>query len=306
VADLDGDGLPDVASADAGAGTVSVLRNTGAPVPSGALSAPFDSAVVGTTGPARTVTIANAAGSARLKVTGVQTAGAASDDFLITGDACTGAAVASGGADACTVRVRFAPSEAGPRAATLRIRSAGGGSYDVPLSATATAATPPATAPAVTPSTGGDAGTSTTSTTTTTSSTTTTTTTTTSPTPSATPATPEPAPPAARAGTPQPTASTTSRLILTLSHSTLTARPGAKVAFGLALGRDAKVVLRVKHAGRTVDVVRASAREGRSTVTWDGRLGKKAAPKGTYHIDVYAVAADGRAARKSISLTLKP
>jgi len=187
------------------------------------------------------------------------------------------------------VRVRFSPSEVGTRTAALRLRYAGGGAYDVPLSAVATAA-----------GTGddGEAGTGT--------GTGATTTTTTSATTATPVATPEIAAPKAVTQSPQATVSTTSKLILTLSHSKLTARPGAKVAIGLALGRAAKLVLRVKHGGRTVDVLRVSAHEGRSTITWDGRLGRKAAPKGTYRLDVYAVAADGRAARKSVTLTLKP
>ncbi|WP_445149830.1 FG-GAP-like repeat-containing protein [Baekduia sp. Peel2402] len=289
VADLDGDGLLDVATADASGDTVSLLRNTGTPAPAGTLSAAFAPAAVGSTGPARTVTVTNPTGSTRLKVTGVQTAGAASDDFLITGDTCTGATVASGGDESCTVRVRFSPSAVGTRTATLRLRYAGSGTYDVPLSAVATAAAT---------SDDDDTGTATT--------TTTTTTTTTSTTATTPVATPEIAAPKAVTQTPQATVSTTSKLILTLSLSKVTARPGAKVKVGLALGRAAKLVLRVKHAGRTVDVLRVSAREGRSTVTWDGKLGKKAAPKGTYRLDVYAVAADGRAARKSVTLTLKP
>ncbi|HWI71739.1 MAG TPA: hypothetical protein VNT55_07270, partial [Baekduia sp.] len=109
-------------------------------------------------------------------------------------------------------------------------------------------------------------------------------------------------PPAA--ATPATTKKTT-KLILTLSHSKLKARPGAKVTVGFALGRAAKLVLRVKHGGRTVDIARASAHEGRGTIVWDGKLGQKAAPKGTYRLDVYAVAADGRAARASVALTIK-
>ena len=52
VADLTGDGLPDVATADAGADTVSLLRNTGAPAPSGTQGAAFAPAAVGAAGPA--------------------------------------------------------------------------------------------------------------------------------------------------------------------------------------------------------------------------------------------------------------
>jgi FG-GAP-like repeat len=284
VADLDRDGLPDVATADAADATVSVLRNVGAPAPAGAVSGPFAAEVVGATGPARTITVTNPTGSAPLRVVGVQTAGDAADDFLVIGDTCTGAAIASGGDASCTVRVRFSPSAPGARTATLRLRLPGATTYDVPLSATATAP----------PSSADDATTTTTDATTTT--------TTNAPAAAQTPAPTAPKPAAPKPAAPRKTA----RLILTLSHSKLTAKPGAKVRVGFALGRAAKLILRVKRGGRTVDLLRASAREGRGTITWDGKLGKTAAPKGTYRLDVYAVAADGRAARKSVTLTVRP
>jgi hypothetical protein len=286
VADLDGDGLPDVATADAADDTVSVLRNAGAPAPAAALSSAFAAQAVGSTGAARTVTVTNT-GSAPLRVTGVATAGAASDDFLLTGDTCTNASVASDGEASCTVRVRFSPSAAGARTAALRLALRGGGSFDVPLSGTGDAGddAPPATpTPATTP---------------------------TAATPAAPAAPPAPAPKAPAAGgfaaapiVANPSISTRTRLILTLSLSKITAKRGAEVPVGFALGRAAKVVLRVKHAGRTVEVIRASAREGRNAVRWDGRLGRKAAPHGRYRIDVYAIAPDGRAARKSVALTV--
>ncbi|HET6508201.1 MAG TPA: FG-GAP-like repeat-containing protein [Baekduia sp.] len=305
VADLDGDGQDDLATADATGDTVSVLRNVGAPAPAGALSAPFAAQAVGTTGPARTIAITNPTGSARLRVTGVRTAGDAPDDFLVTGDTCTGASVASGGDASCTVRLRFSPSAAGSREATLRLRLAGGDHFDVPLSATATA-TAGDDATDTTTTTDPDAATDpdpTTDPATPTATTTTAAATTTVTQPAVT--TPVPAAPKPAVAATPATPRKTTRLILTLSHSKLTAKRGAKVAVGLALGRAAKVILRVKHGGRTVDLLRASATEGRNTIAWDGKLGRKAAPAGTYRLDVYAVAADGRAARRSVTLTIK-
>ena len=61
VADLDGDGRPDVATADAAGDALTVLRNAGAAAPQAALSAAFDGETVGRTGTARTITIADAA-----------------------------------------------------------------------------------------------------------------------------------------------------------------------------------------------------------------------------------------------------
>jgi hypothetical protein len=283
LADLTGDGVPDLATADTAGNDLSLLRNAGAPAPAGAVTGAFGDQDVGATGVAHAVTITNA-GAARLPITGVATAGDAADDFLITGDGCTGASVKSDGADACTVRVRFAPSAEGARAAVLRVRyGASGATYDVPLTGTGTAEDDDAP------------GTATTATTT-------------AATPDATSdatSDPVPEPVIAPILTTQPKAKKTTKLILTLSHATLKAKPGAAVKVAFALGRAAKLVLRVKHAGRTIEIVRTSGREGRGTVAWDGKLGKKAAPKGTYRLDVYAVAADGRAARRSLALTIK-
>ncbi|HEY6761751.1 MAG TPA: hypothetical protein VI318_19785, partial [Baekduia sp.] len=232
------------------------------------------------------------AGAAPLTITGVDTAGDAPDDFLVTSDGCTGTTLASGGGATCTVRLRFAPSAAGARAATLRIHDAGGGTYALPIAGTGTADTSTTTTQA---STTLDAD-STSSTSTSTSTT-----------PAAAVPNPAPAAPAATNNPnlqPQPKKKT-ARLILTLSLRKITSTSGRPVTVGFALGRAASVVLRVKHGGRTVEIRRAAEREGRGSLKWDGRLGRHAAPKGTYRIDVYAVAADGRAARASVALTVK-
>jgi hypothetical protein len=193
------------------------------------------------------------------------------------------------------VRVRFAPSAAGARLAVLHVRyGAGTAAYDVPLAATGTAESTPDTTSTQTSTTLEDGSTSTTASTAPATSTTTVTT------PVATP------PAATKKPNLQPLAKKKpARLILTLSHRKLTAKTGAPVAVGFALGRAASIVLRVKRAGHTVEIVRGSGHEGRGSLKWDGRLGSKAAPKGTYRIDVYAVAADGRAARASVALTVK-
>jgi hypothetical protein len=279
VADLTGDGVADLATADAFGDTISVRRGTGVPAAHGAVAGAFGAQPVTSTGEAHTITVTNT-GQARLAVAAVATTGAAADDFLVTGDDCTGATVAAGGTDACIVRVRFAPSAQGTRTAALRLRSAGGATLlDVALTGTGTTGAP---------------ATATTDPTTTTSS---------------TAATPAPATPAATtpARVPTPPAKAKpkpKRLVLTLSRTKLAAAPGARVRVGYALGRAAKLVLRVKHAGRTVDIVRVAGREGRGTLTWDGRLGRTAAPAGTYRLDVFAVAADGHAARASTTLVL--
>jgi hypothetical protein len=289
VADLTGDGLPDVATADSGANALSLLANAGAAAPSGALSSAFGTETVGRTGAARTVTLSDPAASAALRVTNVTTAGDAADDFLLTGDACTGTTVASGGTDQCTVRVRFAPSAVGDRNASLRIRyaTAGGGTATatVPLSGTGAAEASTTVDP------------DSTSTAATTTSTVTTTTTTT---PVATPA------PVTKTPTLQPSAARKpATLILTLSQRVLTSKSGKPVTVSFALGRAASLVLRVKQNAHTLTIIRARGRNGRNSLRWDGMLGRRAARRGTYRLDLYAVAADGRRARASIALTVK-
>ena len=72
--------------------------------------------VVGTTGDAQPVAIANT-GSNPLHVTDVAIGGANAGDFAVSGDTCSGTAVAPG--DHCSVDVRFTPGNLGARAATL-------------------------------------------------------------------------------------------------------------------------------------------------------------------------------------------
>src|SRR4051794_28739592 len=135
-ADMTGDGVDDLITADSGDGALSVRRGTSTAAPQAAGGpVAFGTGDVGTTGAPHTVTIMNT-GRARLSVSGAATAGAQADDFLITQDTCSGHVVLSGGTDACTVNLRFAPSAAGARAAVLRLRLAGGGTYDVPLAGT--------------------------------------------------------------------------------------------------------------------------------------------------------------------------
>lgn len=105
------------------------------------LSAPaadFGTQALDTIGPPQTVTVAAAPGGGA-QITGVQVAGADPQDFLIGADGCGGATVNSETHATCTVGVRFAPSQEGARSATLVISStAGVGTLEVPLSATAT------------------------------------------------------------------------------------------------------------------------------------------------------------------------
>jgi hypothetical protein len=85
----------------------------------------------------------------------------------------------------------------------------------------------------------------------------------------------------------------------------MTSRSGKPATVSIALGRAASLVLRVKQHARTLEIVRARGRNGRNRLTWDGMLGSRPARKGTYRLDLYAVAADGKTARASVALTVK-
>src|SRR4051794_5834786 len=113
IADLTGDGVPDIATADAAANALSLLRNASTPVAQAALTGGFGSETVGRTGAAHAVTVTNS-GAARLQIAGVATAGDAADDFLITGDGCSGPGVAPRGASR-TLRPRLPPPAARAR-----------------------------------------------------------------------------------------------------------------------------------------------------------------------------------------------
>ena len=119
-ADFDGDGRVDVAATNAGDGTITVARNASAGAMSvGPSLADFATTPQGELSAASAVTVTNP-GNARLRVTGVAVVGADPDDFVVSGDGCTGVAVRGHGGT-CTVRVRFAPSATGARAGVLRI-----------------------------------------------------------------------------------------------------------------------------------------------------------------------------------------
>jgi hypothetical protein len=74
-----------------------------------------------TLGAPRAVVVTPALGTA--DVTSVKLAGTDVDDFLISSDRCTGAALDAGAGATCRVNVRFAPSVIGARHATLEVTS---------------------------------------------------------------------------------------------------------------------------------------------------------------------------------------
>jgi hypothetical protein len=103
------------------------------------LSAPgtdFGTQALDTLGAPQGIVLTPSLGTAQVGT--VKLTGTDADDFMISSDGCTGATVNSGApARSCTVRVRFAPSQAGARDATLLFSSnAVNGTEEVPLTGT--------------------------------------------------------------------------------------------------------------------------------------------------------------------------
>ncbi len=142
IADLNEDGRPDVLTANSAApatNTVSVLLNTTpwpATLPD---NLEFPDREVDTVGAPQSLAVENTGGEV-LRVTAADVGGDHPDDFLKTGDTCTGASVPPAGS--CAIRLRFAPSATGARSATLRLRdNTVHGTHVSVLTGTGTAAT---------------------------------------------------------------------------------------------------------------------------------------------------------------------
>jgi hypothetical protein len=121
-------------------GTMIFLEGEGVAARVG-LSAPglhLGSQESGTRGAAQTLLVAND-GSQPATVDWVALAGADSDQFLLAGEQCTGAALAPGAS--CAVRIRFAPDSPGQKSARLRV-GGGFGTLSATLAGTGTPAAP--------------------------------------------------------------------------------------------------------------------------------------------------------------------
>jgi len=95
----------------------------------------FTTQALGTLSSAQTATVTNSPVGYPLLVNRVRTTGADRADFIVVVDDCTGESVPSSGS--CEVSVRFAPTAAGVRSATLEIQHNGDSSpLSVPLSGT--------------------------------------------------------------------------------------------------------------------------------------------------------------------------
>jgi Collagen triple helix repeat (20 copies) len=99
----------------------------------------FGSQPVGSLSAVRTFTVTRGAG---VTITSVKMTGASPDDFLVTGDTCTGTTGAGSSPSTCEIHVRFAPSAEGAQGGALTVTSGSpfDDSHAVTLSGTGTQA----------------------------------------------------------------------------------------------------------------------------------------------------------------------
>ncbi len=124
VADFNRDGNPDLATANDGPNSVSVLRAT-PPTASVTLALAFGDQAQNTDSAVQDIVVSNN-GAPRLRPGAVNLGGPNGDQFRIVSNTCTGANLAPG--SACTVGVGFRPNGLGSRSANLAISSNGAGS----------------------------------------------------------------------------------------------------------------------------------------------------------------------------------
>jgi hypothetical protein len=133
VGDFNGDGNLDLATANSGAGTFSLLTESSSGAPGITISPSsltFGTQLIGTTSASQTVTITNT-GTATLVLTRIATTG----DFLKTNQCPTSLAVGA----SCQVLVSFSPRGKGVRSGTLSVTdNAPGSPQSIPLTGTGT------------------------------------------------------------------------------------------------------------------------------------------------------------------------
>jgi hypothetical protein len=115
-----------------------------------------------------------------------------------------------------------------------------------------------------------------------------------------------PAGPAGATGPAGPQGEPAVKLLVVASATRLVARAGKRVSLRYLSTVAATSTLHVRRAGKRVATVRAAARSGANTISWNGRIGKKAARAGSYRLTLRAVGADGQSDTTTATLKLKP
>jgi len=123
-ADFDRNGTTDLAVANQIDNDFTVLLNTSQQVLTPSTPSDFGNQNVGTIGAAQTIDVDGGSGLAT-HITRITMAGGNPDDFLLTQDHCTDATLGDGYPSTCSFGLRFAPTAAGARSATVQIFSNG-------------------------------------------------------------------------------------------------------------------------------------------------------------------------------------
>jgi hypothetical protein len=105
-------------------------------------------------------------------------------------------------------------------------------------------------------------------------------------------------------GAPTPPAS--SKLTLSLSGATFRTVRGRRTALPFAVSGPATVTITVIHRKRAIAKLRVVRRQaGRGSLTWNGRIGRKLAPRGTYRIVARATSPAGVSARDTAEVRVR-
>ncbi len=98
----------------------------------------------------------------------------------------------------------------------------------------------------------------------------------------------------------------TKRLKVRLSKPAYSARRGKKVTLRFVLSGPAKVTLTIRRGKKVVARMRTTRTKGGSSkLTWNGRIKRRVAPKGTYRVSMRAVPARGTAATDTATVRLR-
>lgn len=280
--DIDGDAQPDLVYTSSDTDRVGVMRNNGVGGVGAPASVAFGAATVGQGPVDRTITLTSN-GSGFLRVAAATVTGADAGDVTKLADGCSGRRLIVGAT--CDITLRFAPAAAGERAAALTLAdNSPNGGHEIPLTGQGTAAPAPPAADTTRPVVSALSF----------------------------------APRAFRVGK-KATATiaktkktaTGTKLRFTLSEAAAVRITVQRATTGRRSGgacRKATAKLRkAKRCTRyvTVGTLKRSAKPGRVTVGFTGRVGKKALKRGNHRVSITATDTAGNRTAKAATRTFK-
>ncbi|MGI9186249.1 MAG: hypothetical protein ACR2J9_01815 [Gaiellales bacterium] len=99
-------------------------------------------------------------------------------------------------------------------------------------------------------------------------------------------------------------ANATTALVFTPAGERFNRRAGRSVTIGYLSTAIADATLVVKRAGKRVASTSTTAHAGRNTITWDGKIGTRAARPGTYVLELSGTGTSGHATHATITVSL--